>query len=158
MLLAIRARWSPILINPCRTCSSMFLSLSVRPVRTRSDGTAKRGGRGPCAEAAVTIRRNKNARQFFIIGVPALRAPYWGAGLACLFNSPDDVLLFDLAAISRHLPFTPAQLPGWNVQSAPLPSFCLMALGSMVQLSLLRLSKFDPAAPSGGIPASASVA
>src|SRR3569623_3709869 len=45
-----------------------------------------------------------------------------------------------------------------KVQLAPLPSFRLMALGSMVQLSFARLSKVDPAAPSGGTPASASVA
>src|SRR3954447_9679256 len=50
------------------------------------------------------------------------------------------------------------QFPGWNVQSAPLPSFRRMALGSIVQLSLVRLSKFDPAAPSDGMPARASVA
>ena len=51
-----------------------------------------------------------------------------------------------------------SQFPGSNVQSAPLPSFRLIALGSIVQLSLARLSKFYPAAPSGGTPASASVA
>src|SRR3954470_4771018 len=50
------------------------------------------------------------------------------------------------------------QFPGWNVHSAPLPSFRRIALGSIVQLSLVRLSKFDPAAPSDGMPASASVA
>src|SRR5262245_25754195 len=51
-----------------------------------------------------------------------------------------------------------AYFPVSNVQLAPEPSFCLIAFGSIVQLSLERLSKFDPAAPSGGTPASASVA
>src|SRR5882757_5631287 len=50
------------------------------------------------------------------------------------------------------------QLPGSNVQSAPPPPFSLIAFGSRVQDNFDRLSKFDPAAPSEGIPAIASEA
>src|SRR5207253_3432567 len=48
--------------------------------------------------------------------------------------------------------------PGSNVQSAPPPAFCAIACGSMVQTRCDRLSSTEPAAPSGGTPASAIVA
>src|SRR6266436_3677851 len=48
--------------------------------------------------------------------------------------------------------------PGSNEQSAPPPALCAIAGGSMVHTRCARLSKAEPAAPSGGIPASAMVA
>src|SRR5438034_7540565 len=50
------------------------------------------------------------------------------------------------------------QFPVSNEQLAPPPAFCLISAGSSVQLSFERLSNADPAAPSAGTPAMASVA
>jgi hypothetical protein len=48
--------------------------------------------------------------------------------------------------------------PVSNLHSAPLPSFCLIALGSIVHRRCEMLSWMVPAAPSEGAPASTSVA
>src|SRR5207253_7598307 len=50
------------------------------------------------------------------------------------------------------------QFPVSNEQLAPPPAFCPISAGSSVQLSFERLSNTDPAAPSAGMPAMASVA
>src|SRR5689334_7866193 len=51
-----------------------------------------------------------------------------------------------------------AQFPVSNEQLTPPPAFCFISAGSSVQLSFERLSVTDPAAPSDGTPAMASVA
>src|SRR5215212_9683277 len=52
----------------------------------------------------------------------------------------------------------PPQFPVSNEHVAPPPAFCLISAGSSVQVSFERLSNTDPAAPSDGTPAMASVA
>src|SRR5262249_13513012 len=47
---------------------------------------------------------------------------------------------------------------GSYVQCAPPPAFSITAAGSIVQLRFDTASKIEPAAPSDGTPASASVA
>src|SRR6185437_7756404 len=50
------------------------------------------------------------------------------------------------------------QFPVSNEQLAPPPPLALISAGSSVQVSFVRLSDTDPAAPSAGTPAIASVA
>ena len=65
---------------------------------------------------------------------------------------------FVLPSISPGRSGGEGRFPGSNVQLAPLPSFCLIALGSSVQFSLERRAMIEPAAPSEGTPAVSSVA